>query len=114
MLEVYLDGELLLTTKRPLTDGARALLARGYDLDQLMTVCAENRNYDSFKPITIGEAAKWTVGDTDRSGLRLRRWMPFPGVGDERQCANSENGHPPRDTPEEDRAVRGTPDRKAD
>ncbi len=49
------DGELLLTTRRPLTDGARVLLARGYDPDQLMTTRAHDREYDSFKPVTIGE-----------------------------------------------------------
>ncbi len=104
--DVYLDGELFLTTRRPLTDGARALLARGYDPDLLLAVRAENRDHDSFKPITIGEAAKWAVKEENKAGLRLRHWMPFLGGRDGRTGASSENGHP-HNTPEEDRAVRG-------
>ncbi len=66
LFEVYLDGELLLTTTRPVSDGARALLERGYDPDQLMTTRAHDRKYDSFNPIAIGEAATLRPGYTPR------------------------------------------------
>ncbi len=108
VFEVYLDGEQLLTTRRPLTDGARALLARGYNPNLPLAVRAENRNYDSFKPITIGEAAKWTVSEEDKGGLRLRPWKPHYRSGEtggnDRTGASSENGH--SGTPEEDGALR--------
>ena len=75
--DVFLDGDLLLTTPRPLTDGSRALLARGYDPARLMTVRVRGKTYDSFKPITIGAAAKWTVTEGDKAGLSRRPWMPY-------------------------------------
>ncbi len=75
-------------------------MQRGYDPDLPLVVRAENRNYDSFKPVTIGEAAKWTVseenkggpgrrrdatkwtvGEADKSGPSLRRWMPLSHFG---------------------------------
>ena len=78
IFDVFLDGELLLSTPRPLTDGSRALLARDYDPARLMPVRVQGKAYDSFKPIKIGEAAKWTVGESANVGPSLRRWMPFP------------------------------------
>ena len=73
-------------------------LQRGYDPDMPLAVRAENRNYDSFKPITIGEAAKWTVSEENKGGLRLRPWKPHYRSGEtggnDRQCASSENRHP--------------------
>ncbi len=75
--DVFLDGELLLATMWPLTAGARALLARGWDPNRLMTVRVIGRDYDSFKPIRIGDAAKWTVEESDKGGLRLRPWKPY-------------------------------------
>ena len=76
IFDVFLDGELLLSTPRPLTDGSRTLLARDYDPDRLMTVRVRGRDYDSFKPIRIGEAAKWTVEESDKNGLQRRLWKP--------------------------------------
>ncbi len=62
-------------------------------------------------PITIGEAAKWTVRESENAGPRREHWKPFPGTPGDRTGAKSENGH--SGTPETDRAVRDDRDRKA-
>ena len=79
---MFLDGELLLSTPRALTDGSRALLARGYDSDLLMTVRVRGKAYDSFNPIKIGTAAKWTVSERDGKGLSLEPWKPYSSPGE--------------------------------
>ena len=74
--DVFAEGEgLILRTSKPLHDGARRLLDLGYDPDELMTVRVEGRDYDSFKPIKIGEAAKWTVSESERQGLRRQKYV---------------------------------------
>ncbi len=80
LFTVYLDGEVLLETTTPLSAGARALLDQGYDPAELVTVRVEDRDHDSFKPITIGEAAKWTVRENVGVGPKLGRWMPYPST----------------------------------
>ena len=80
LFTVYLDGEVLIETTTPLSAGARALLDKGYDPAELLTVRVEDRDCDTFKPITIGDAAKWMVVEEDRRGLRLRPYKPFHGA----------------------------------
>ena len=72
--DAYLDDELITTSRQPLLDGARALLARGFDPDALLTMRHAGRDYDSFRPQAIGELAKWTITERDRKGLRRERW----------------------------------------
>ena len=70
-------GEVIVTgTRQPLVDGARALLARGFDPATPMTMRHEGKAYDSFQPLPIGQWAGWTYEERDRDGLRCVRWMP--------------------------------------
>ena len=74
----YLEtGDALVAgSRQPLVDGARELLARGFDLATLLTMRYEGKGYDSFQPLPIGKWACWTYEERDRDGLRCVRWMP--------------------------------------
>ena len=55
---------------------ARALLALGFTADTLL----EFRHVGSdiiAASGTVGELAKWTIKERDRSGLRKERWQPY-------------------------------------
>jgi hypothetical protein len=71
-------GELIVASSRqPLVDGARALLAQGFDPGKPITMRHEGKAYDSFEPLPIGQWAKWTYKERERGGLSVERWMPF-------------------------------------
>jgi len=89
------SGEIIVTgTRQPLVDGARALLAGGFDPATPLTMRHAGKGYDSFKPEPIGKWARWTYKESDRDGLQKARWMapelhqraeksgpePLPGV----------------------------------
>ena len=57
--EVIVEG-----TRQPLVDGARALLARGFDPATPLTMRHEGKGYDSFQPLPIG---KWAGVDLQRA-----------------------------------------------
>ena len=92
-------GETIATnTKQPLVDGARELLARGFDPATPLTMRMEGKTYDSFQPLPIGQWAGWTYTEGETTPLRCVRWMPRPAVG-EGQKSGSEplagtRGHP--------------------
>lgn len=75
--DAYLDGDLIVSSRQPLLDGARRLLERGFDPEALLTIRMHDRSYDSFHPKPIREWAKWTIAELDRRGLRRRRWRPL-------------------------------------
>jgi len=69
-------GEIIAAgTAQPLVDGARELLARGYDPSMPLAMRHQGSAHDSFRPAPISEWAIWTFEEGDR-GLRKRRWMP--------------------------------------
>ena len=73
-----LDGteELIIPSSRqPLVDGARELLARGFDPVTPLTMRHQGSTCDSFKAAPIGQWAKWTFTESDRDGLRRARWI---------------------------------------
>lgn len=71
------SGETIVNASRqPLADAARALLACGYPADQLLTMRHAGAACDSFVPTSIGWWARWNYEESDRDGLRRRRWMP--------------------------------------
>lgn len=74
----HLDGELVVRSAQPLYDGARELLARGYDPEALLTLRHDYAETDSFKPKPIGELARWTVHERADRGLQLCKWSPMP------------------------------------
>ena len=70
-------GEVIVSsTRQPLVDGARVLLARDFDPATPLTMRHEGKAYDSFEPVPIGQWAGWTYEERDRDGLRSVRWMP--------------------------------------
>jgi hypothetical protein len=71
-------GEVIVTkTRQPLVDGARALLAQGFDPSTPLTMRHEGKAYDSFHPMPIGHWAKWTYKEREKGGMAVERWMPF-------------------------------------
>lgn len=75
--DVWLDVELILTSRQPCYDAARELLRRGYPGDTLLTVRDASKD-DHFVPLEIGYLAQWSVSESDRGGLKRIRWQPMP------------------------------------
>ena len=72
-------GDLIVAgTRQPLVDGARELLARGFDPAVLLTMRHEGKAYDSFQPLPIGRWAGWTYKEGEKDALRRTAWMPLP------------------------------------
>jgi hypothetical protein len=72
--DAYLSDELIATSRQPLLEGARALLARGVDPEALLTMRAHGRAYDSFHAKPIRAWAQWTITERDRDGLCREKW----------------------------------------
>jgi hypothetical protein len=77
-------GEVLLPrTRLPLLDGARALIARGLDPATRITLRHRGSANDSFTPMRLGVAARWTVEEGSRSTcFRRHREKPAENVAD--------------------------------
>jgi hypothetical protein len=92
--DAFLDGELIVTSRQPLLNGARALLARGFDPDAMLTMRHAGRAYDSFHPKPLREWARWTITERDRRGLQRIGWRPFADASGSHAVASSrgENG----------------------
>jgi hypothetical protein len=72
-------GEVIVTrTRQPLVDGARVLLAQGFDPGTPLTMRMEGKAYDSFQPVPICYWAKWTYKEGEKDALRRTAWMPLP------------------------------------
>jgi hypothetical protein len=70
-------GEVIVTSsKQPLVDGARELLAAGFDPATPLTMRHDGSSHDSFAPLPIGRWAKLTYEERDNGGLTRARWMP--------------------------------------
>ena len=64
-------GEVIVaSTRQPLVDGARELLARGFDPATPLTMRHEGKAYDSFQPLPIGKWAGWTYTRAREHALR--------------------------------------------
>ena len=78
------DGRgLIRASRQPLLDGARALAAEGAPSETVITVRHRGSTIVAMRS-TVGEAAKWTIEESDRGGLRKRRWRPFGMAGSSR------------------------------
>jgi hypothetical protein len=72
-------GEVVVaSTRQPLVDGARELIAYGFDPNTPLTMRMEGKAYDSFQPLPIGKWAKWTYKEGEKDALRRTAWMPLP------------------------------------
>ena len=76
--DAYLDGELILISRQPWYDGARALLSRGYPGNTLLSIRHANKDRDSFVPLEVGYLAQWSISEFDHGGLKRIRWQPMP------------------------------------
>jgi hypothetical protein len=102
-------GALLVTsTRQPLVDGARVLLAQGFDPATPLTMRMEGKSYDSFQPMPIAEWAKWTYKEREKGGLAVERWMPFAAPRSE-QKSGSEPSVAPEGRETENRFHGGPP-----
>lgn len=75
-------GEVVVRSRQPFVDGARELLAQGYDPATLLTMRHEGKAWDSFRPAPILQWAGSTYTEGETSSLRKARWMPRPAVGE--------------------------------
>jgi hypothetical protein len=72
--------EVIVTnSKQPLLDGARELLAAGFNLRTPLTMRHDGSSHDSFEPLPIVGWADLHRGQT--TSLRCARWMPVPLLG---------------------------------
>jgi hypothetical protein len=75
---VLADGTVLLKSSRqPLLDGARALLAQGIDPETVLVMARKSTGTESLRA-KVGDAAKLTVQEGDRVGPRFVKWKPYP------------------------------------
>ena len=92
-------GELIVAgTRQPLADGARVLLARGFDPGTPLTMRHVGSAQDSFQPLPIGQWAGWTYEESETKSLRRVRWMPFPTAAGTQKSGSEPSagtgGHP--------------------
>jgi hypothetical protein len=83
-----LDGKSIVRpTRQPFLDAARVLLALGHDPATLIEASHRGSAIVAMRS-TIGEAAKWTVEESDRGGLRKKLWQPHPMAVSRRALAS--------------------------
>ena len=70
------DQVIVAASKRPFLHGCRALLELAHDPDQVVVMRPVGSATDCLRG-TIGVAAKLTVDDSDRGGIRFRPWKAF-------------------------------------
>ena len=75
---VYLGETLVCRTEQPFYAGARALLKLGYSPDAVYLMRHYGSPHPSFIPTTLGKAAKFTVHENDKDGLRVSTYKPYP------------------------------------
>jgi hypothetical protein len=73
----YIDDDLIVTGRQPFLDGARALLARGYDPAAPYNMRHAHSDVLSFVTTTVGHAAGLSV-NADRT--RFQKFLPFEGI----------------------------------
>jgi hypothetical protein len=71
----YVGDELIVTSRQPLLDGARTLLARGYDPATPYNMRHANSETLSFVTTTIGHVAGLSVSESRRA--RFQKFESF-------------------------------------
>lgn len=69
-------GEVVVRSHQPLVDGARELIARGFDPATPLTMRHVGKSYDSFAPKPLSHWAKWTYSEGEQQRLQRREWRP--------------------------------------
>lgn len=70
------NGRVVATSRQPFYDAARALQREGHCADTPLTARHRGSGIVAMRS-TVGEAAKWSVTERDRGGLRCVPWMPY-------------------------------------
>jgi hypothetical protein len=94
-------------SKQPLVDGARELLAAGFDPATALTMRHDGSSHDSFAPLPIGKWAKLTYEERDNGGPARAVWMPFAAPAGT-QKSTLELSDVPEATPEQKRLYEAT------
>lgn len=81
-------GEELCRSRQPFYDAARALLAEGYAPETVLEARHQGSDIVAMRG-TVGEAAKWTVQERDRGGLRRVPWKPHPRAAQNADCSDA-------------------------
>ena len=83
----YVGDELIVTSRQPFLDGARTLLARGYDPTTPYNMRHANSATFSFVTTTIEHAAGLSVSDTRTP--RFQKFARFKGIDEEDETAGT-------------------------
>jgi hypothetical protein len=78
--EAHLDSERVVTSDQPVVDGARELLARGFDPADMLTARHAGSDVDSFRSMPISQWARWTYKEPTSGRLQRTNWTPHPRV----------------------------------
>lgn len=78
--------EELCRSRQPFLDAARVLLAAGHPPETVLTTRHQGSDIVAQRS-TIGEAARWTVNERDRGGLRRELWKPHPRAAQDADCS---------------------------
>jgi hypothetical protein len=73
----YVGDELIVTSRQAFLDGARALLARGYDPATPYNMRHANSDVLSFVTTTMGHAAGLSTREDNGTGIRFQKFVPF-------------------------------------
>jgi hypothetical protein len=85
----YVADDLIVTSRQPFLDGARALLARGYDPATPYNMRHADSDALSFVATTIGHAAGLSVVDA-ATGTRFGKFAPFKGIEEDEAAEAAE------------------------
>jgi hypothetical protein len=70
------DGRVLVQSRQPFYDGARKLLAEGVPPETVIEARHKGSSIVALRS-TVGEAAKWSVEESDRGGIARRRYRAW-------------------------------------
>jgi hypothetical protein len=88
------EGRVLCTSRQPLLDAARVLIAEGHHPSAPIVMRHDGSGVDSFRT-TLGKAASLTVEEDAVRGPRLKRWKAFcSGAVAARIAANDNSATP--------------------
>lgn len=68
---------LVVRTRTPFLDGARALLARGHDPAARITLRIAGSRHDSFEPVPLETVARFRVTEDASGSARFRAWSLY-------------------------------------
>jgi hypothetical protein len=77
---------VLCRSRQPFFDAGRALLAGGSPPETALEARHTGSDIVAMRS-TVGEAAKWTIEERDRGGMRRIPWKPHPRAAQDADCS---------------------------